>query len=107
MTKRQRVYAEATFKREGANQAPLARVPNGVRARFAAQHGDKLIFEEGCEAAVQRAALRGPYFVVRLERAPQPVEAQAVAQTGPAAPATESLAEAVRRKLAGDTAEAG
>lgn len=77
-----------------------ANVPALVRNHLGARVGDTLVFEEGCEASVQRAALRGRYFVVRAERAPEQAERQPEAMEMQAdTPAVESFAEAVRRKL--------
>lgn len=106
--------AEAEFKREGNVSVPLARVPGEVRQFFDARPGDTLVFEEGSAAVAEKAALRGPYVVVRLERAERPVPffettagrvleaAYEGEEAAPAAPVVESFAEAVRRRLSGE-----
>jgi hypothetical protein len=102
-----RIRASVIFirdKRRGQDTI-RARVPSIVKNRFGAHEGDTLVFEEGCAAAVQEAALKGTYFIVRLERA---IDSSALALPGPANKQTQSpdslppLAEIVRRKLKGE-----
>lgn len=99
-----RVKAETTFKKEGANLVPQARVPNLVREHLGARHGDRLLFVEGSIRAVEEAAMRGSYFVVRLERAVVAAEAEEgaaeeVPLSAGAVAVRESLEEAVRKRL--------
>lgn len=94
---KQRVRAEVTFKRGGTKSPCEARLPAAVRDHLGGKVGDKLVFDEGCERAVTEAALKGRYFVVRLERptlavSPAPLEE-------PKTTRIETLAEAVTRKL--------
>lgn len=88
------IKVKSTFVSDGPGNGYRARVPVEVRERLGARVGDELVFEEGCEQAVMRAALLGPYFVVRLERA---APAQVAVSTAASQP-LESLAEAVRKK---------
>lgn len=111
-----KVRAETTFRAD--KHRTRAEVPTGVRDELKALAGDRLIFETGCEEAIQRAALSGTYFVVRLVRAPanrpadvppppppvvrqvEPPVEQPV--TRPAPPVQlEPFAEVVRRRLGG------
>src|ERR1041384_8288173 len=100
---RERLRVEVVYQKEGAPNAPLARVPNVVSQKFGATFGDRLVWMEGCERAVQLAALKGDYEVVPLERA-KSVEAQAEpsaeAETTIASDPACSLAADVERKLA-------
>lgn len=103
MPKREFIKAEAQFV-DDRGGGTRARVPAVVRDRLGARLGDKIIFEEGCDAAVQRAALRGAYFVIRLERSECAVGEAVAPYPAPAAgaPDLESLADAVARKRRGE-----
>lgn len=75
MAARERKRATApVYKSDGRVSGVRATVPLVVREHLGATVGDTLVFEEGCAAAVDRAALRGPYFVVTVERAPVQIE---------------------------------
>lgn len=94
----ERVYAEAIVRKDKTEGSKRAGVPGEVNDRLGARVGDKLVFEEGCDGAVTRAALKGRYFVVRLERAHEP-SAQAVQSVGVTDDAPlEPFAEAVRKR---------
>jgi bifunctional DNA-binding transcriptional regulator/antitoxin component of YhaV-PrlF toxin-antitoxin module len=105
---KQRISAEAEFFSDGHAGGFRARVPASVRDKLGARPGDTIIFEEGCEAAVTRAALLGPYFVVRLKRKEQAAETSTAADLTVAQSVTafgkafESLEESVRKKLRGE-----
>jgi bifunctional DNA-binding transcriptional regulator/antitoxin component of YhaV-PrlF toxin-antitoxin module len=58
-----RIKVESTFQNDQG--CVRSRIPAAVRDHLKAGAGDSVIFEEGCEAAVQRC-MGGPYFVVRL-----------------------------------------
>jgi bifunctional DNA-binding transcriptional regulator/antitoxin component of YhaV-PrlF toxin-antitoxin module len=97
---RERIRTEVAFVRDGVGNHVRARIPAIVRDRLGAKPGDKLIIEEGCEQAVTRATLtKGnlPYFIVTLERAPEPVQESAEQVATPVV--EESLAATVARKL--------
>lgn len=99
MPVKERFRARARFRGKSTRKGVRADVPAPVRDRFKAREGDVLVFEEGCDAAVQLAALsKGGYMVVRLERAPEPAEA--LPEPRKPGPALEPLAEAVGKRLA-------
>ena len=100
------IKAVSTFVADRTPGRINARVPVAVRQLLGARAGDGLVWEEGCEAAVTRAALKGPYFVVRLEPGasapspcPTPTPAESMERFGTA---LESMADAVRRKQRGE-----
>jgi bifunctional DNA-binding transcriptional regulator/antitoxin component of YhaV-PrlF toxin-antitoxin module len=105
---REFITAKAQFLLDGSG-GYRARVPASVRDKLGARPGDILIFEEGTTQTAERAALRGVYFVVRME------PGVSLAAEPPAAPVTapagsgespdaqlESLAAAVARKRRGE-----
>jgi bifunctional DNA-binding transcriptional regulator/antitoxin component of YhaV-PrlF toxin-antitoxin module len=99
-----RAESELLADKQGTN-GTRARVPAEVRDRFGARLGDKFIFEEGCEQARVRAALKGTYFIVTVERAatlPEASPVEHVEGSAPDAP-VESFADVVRKKLQGPT----
>lgn len=97
----QRTRAQARY-RARIDSRPRASVPTAIREALEAKSGDKLIFEQGCESAVFRAALKGTYFVVTLERAKkvEPVIEEVEVVNAPNEPMIlESFAETVRKRL--------
>jgi hypothetical protein len=78
--------------------AVRAQVPRAVVSLLAARLGDSLVFEEGSAFVAERAAAKGTYFVVRLERA-EPPAPLLVTSDAPADPAAEiePLEDTVRR----------
>ena len=98
--RRSTIQAEAILKKEGSCAAPVGRVPNIVREDLGGREGDKLIFERGSTWAAERAAARGTYYIVRLERAPS-AAVTATEQTEAADEEThlEPFATAVERRL--------
>jgi bifunctional DNA-binding transcriptional regulator/antitoxin component of YhaV-PrlF toxin-antitoxin module len=108
MPKRELITAKSQFIADSGGGF-RARVPSVVRDKLGARVGDKLVFEEGTTITAERAALRGTYFIVRLEpectavlredavTAPEQPHGETVD-----APYIESLAEAVRRKQRGE-----
>lgn len=107
-----RIREEAPVRKDGDNLKGRASVPVAIGDALGARIGDRLVFEEGCETAVQRALLRGglKYFVVYLERAPEPAVSEetlgvleehqylATASGIVKPPELESFAEAVKKK---------
>lgn len=103
MPRKPRVQVKAPIRLDKGSAR--ARVPTPVREALGGGVGDSLVFEEGCDEAVQRAALRGPYFVVRVERAasaaPEEPPARAAEPTLSRTPELEPFADAVRKKMGG------
>jgi bifunctional DNA-binding transcriptional regulator/antitoxin component of YhaV-PrlF toxin-antitoxin module len=91
-TRKPRVKAKAVVRRDrhrsdsSACSAVRCAVPAEVRAALNLQLGDYLIWEEGCDAAVQDAMLRGKYFVVRVERIMRPETQQTQPRSVPDVP---------------------
>lgn len=72
---KERLRAEAQVHKDGHGETGRAKVPSVISQALGAKVGDRLIFDEGCEAAVQRALMRTgsrKYFVVYLETEPAP-----------------------------------
>lgn len=101
-----RFYAEASLRPKKNRRYLAGEIPSTVSRELGAGDGDKLIFERGCLQVTERAALLGPYMIVRLK--PRTRQDQAVrdetAVVGLAAqesqvPAGESFAQAVKQKL--------
>lgn len=96
-----RVCAETSFRgrKDKTNPRLEAGVPAAVRDYLGAREGDVLVFELGNTFVAERAAVRGPYFVVTLRRenttaavaAPQSGEEEVIAVV------VESLEETINR----------
>jgi bifunctional DNA-binding transcriptional regulator/antitoxin component of YhaV-PrlF toxin-antitoxin module len=69
---RNRIRAEAVFISDRSKGGSRARVPAAIRDFLGVGPGDSIVFDEGCDQAVQRAALPGPYVVVSVKRELQP-----------------------------------
>lgn len=100
-----------TILRKERGATIRARIPALVRQQLGAGEGDRIIFERGCERVVTIAALKGPYFIVRMEpgaesyqRHEQKVDREAASTSSykaahkVSAPA-DSISEQVKRKL--------
>jgi hypothetical protein len=99
---RNRISANTTYSRRTGEATVRAYVPMAITHHLGAREGDKLIFEEGCEDAVWKAALKGEYFIVRIERAEQPAPQPVIAEAAPAPSAPlGSLADEVQRRIGG------
>ncbi len=97
MKLKERIRAVVQIKRRKAKKAgDIALIPAAVRRTLGARAGDSLVIEEGCEAVVQRAALRGKYFVVTVE--PAPPEESLPKAMDEASAALDSFAYVVQRK---------
>jgi bifunctional DNA-binding transcriptional regulator/antitoxin component of YhaV-PrlF toxin-antitoxin module len=94
--------AQATFYRD--DNSARARIPAEVKDYFKARPGDRLIFERGCLSAVELAALKGSYLVVRLERTSEESEIVRVDDVviSQQQQQVEPFIECVRRKLNGE-----
>lgn len=57
-------------RRPGPYERVEINCPSAVREFFDAQAGDQLVFVEGNAHSAERAAVLGPYLIVRLEQAP-------------------------------------
>lgn len=105
MSQRDRMRAKAPFRmpkrtRPGRKPFPEADVPAAVRDFFEVGDGDALVFEEGSTFVAEKAAARGRYCVVYVERrGPEEVTAPPpVVESEPPRPAfTEPLEETIRR----------
>src|SRR5947209_20587176 len=83
---RKKVSAIATLHRDTRKGRTGVRteVPRVAIRTLGGRDCDRLIFEEGSLTTVQEASLKGTYFVVRLERAPQAEAQPVVAEPTPA-----------------------
>jgi hypothetical protein len=107
---RERVRAEARLRwtRDGHNSGRVeGKIPAAVRDHLGAGDGGVLVFEEGSTFVAERAAARGAYFVVYLDRsapapmpsAPEPEPAGECVASAEPSDAPVPFAEVVGKKL--------
>lgn len=102
MTKRQGVRVKKVLKKGSGKTGTKVLLPARVRDGLGARFGDTVVYEEGSVWAAEAAAARGKYFILSVERAPNPPAAPAAEAGQPArTPPGDSFEEAVRRKLEG------
>jgi bifunctional DNA-binding transcriptional regulator/antitoxin component of YhaV-PrlF toxin-antitoxin module len=100
----QRLKAESIFIKDKDKSGARGSIPSAVRDFLGAKIGDKLIFEEGSDASIQRAIFRNKsarYVVVSLEPAAteQPASSPPAAQTTAMHEPQVPFSEVVRKKL--------
>lgn len=107
-SKKRPTRATAILRLDKRKSKARGDIPGTVINLLGGCAGDQIVFELGCDKAVMEAALRGPYVVARLVRAPttpQPAQVQASsdAPERPPAPARQSetvpFSDLVKRKI--------